>query len=418
MKAGQSRLLLYYCAVDVKNHDRGLQGLRPVGAPTPQHYVDVRGRDEGLVAGVLAVPDGKRAAMMEKLASIERRYDEIERLLGDPEVAANYSRIQSLAREHASLKNLANLSREYHMVTEDMQEALAMSRDESDREMAALAREEMARLKEQKQQIEENLRIALIPKDPNDEKNVIIEIRAGTGGEEAGLFAADLYRMYTRYAQRMGWKTEVLSSNETGLGSIKEMVFELRGKGAYSRLKHESGVHRVQRIPVTESSGRIHTSAATVAVLPEAEEVDVDVKADDLQIDIFHSSGHGGQNVQKVATAVRITHIPTGIVAMCQDERSQMKNKAKAMAVLRSRILAREIQRQQQEITENRRSQVGSGDRSERVRTYNFPQDRVTDHRASLTRHNLEQVLDGDIDQLIEALITMEQTRNIEEAGL
>ena len=356
--------------------------------------------------------------MMEKLASIERRYDEIERLLGDPEVAANYSRIQSLAREHASLKNLANLSREYHMVTEDMQEALAMSRDESDREMAALAREEMARLKEQKQQIEENLRIALIPKDPNDEKNVIIEIRAGTGGEEAGLFAADLYRMYTRYAQRMGWKTEVLSSNETGLGSIKEMVFELRGKGAYSRLKHESGVHRVQRIPVTESSGRIHTSAATVAVLPEAEEVDVDVKADDLQIDIFHSSGHGGQNVQKVATAVRITHIPTGIVAMCQDERSQMKNKAKAMAVLRSRILAREIQRQQQEITENRRSQVGSGDRSERVRTYNFPQDRVTDHRASLTRHNLEQVLDGDIDQLIEALITMEQTRNIEEAGL
>ena len=299
-----------------------------------------------------------------------------------------------------------------------MQEAEAMARDESDRDLAALAREEMTRLRDQRDGIEQELRVALLPKDPNDEKNVIMEVRAGTGGEEAGLFAGDLFRMYSRYAQQKGWEIDVINSNETGLGSIKEIVFQVKGKGAYSRLKHESGGHRVQRIPVTESSGRVHTSAATVAVLPEAEEVDVDIKPEDLQIDIFHSSGHGGQNVQKVATAVRITHLSTGIVAVCQDERSQWKNKEKAMAVLRSRVLAREVQRQQEELSETRRSQVGTGDRSDKVRTYNFPQDRVTDHRASLTVHNLERVLGGDLDQLTDAMTAVEQARNIEEAGL
>ena len=356
--------------------------------------------------------------MMEKLAAIERRYEEIDRLLSDPEVSADYVRAQSLAREQVALKNLASLSREYHRVAEELEAAREMSRDESDREMATLAREELAQLEDEKERIEGELRLELLPKDPNDDKNVIMEVRAGAGGEEAGLFAADLYRMYFRHAQRRGWKTEVINSTESGLGAIKEIVFLVRGRGAYSRLKHESGGHRVQRIPVTESSGRIHTSVSTVAVLPEAEEVDVEVKDEDLQIDIFHSSGHGGQNVQKVATAVRIKHLPTGIVAVCQDERSQAKNKEKAMSVLRSRLLAREIERQQREITEERRSQVGTGDRSDRVRTYNFPQDRVTDHRTSLTSHNLEQVLDGDIDQFIDASLSREQTLNLQEAGV
>ena len=279
--------------------------------------------------------------------------------------------------------------------------------------MAELAREELSELETRRESTEQALKLALVPKDPNDDKNVIVEIRAGTGGDEAGLFAADLYRMYSRYAQRRSWKTEVIDLNETGIGSVKEIVFEVKGRGAYSRLKHESGVHRVQRVPVTESSGRIHTSAATVAVLPEAEEVDVQVSNEDLQIDVFHASGHGGQNVQKVATAIRITHKPTGIVAVCQDERSQLKNKEKAMSVLRSRLYAREVERQQRERSDARRSQVGSGDRSERVRTYNFPQSRITDHRIGLTVHSLAQSLDGDIDTIIEALLEEEQTQKL-----
>ena len=271
----------------------------------------------------------------------------------------------------------------------------------------------MAELESRRERTELKLKLALIPKDPNDEKNVIVEIRAGTGGDEAGLFAADLYRMYSRYAQRHAWKTDVIDVNETGIGAVKEIVFEVRGKGAYSRLKHESGVHRVQRVPATESSGRIHTSAATVAVLPEAEEVDVQINADDLQIDVFHSSGHGGQNVQKVATAIRITHKPTGIAAVCQDERSQFKNKEKAMSVLRSRLYAQKVERQRRERSDTRRAQVGSGDRSERVRTYNFPQSRITDHRIGLTIHSLAQALDGEIDGIIEALLEEEQTRKL-----
>ena len=356
--------------------------------------------------------------MMERLASVERRYKEIEELLGDPEVSADYERVQHLGKEHASLKTLATLARRNREVVQALEDTRAVSRDESDQELAALARDELAELEKRKEEIEGELRLALLPRDPNDDKNVIMEIRAGAGGEEAGLFAAELFRMYTRTAQRNGWRTEVVNTNETGLGSIKEIVFQVKGEGAYSRLKHESGGHRVQRIPVTESGGRIHTSAATVAVLPEADEVDVDIKTEDLEIDIFHSSGHGGQNVQKVATAVRITHVPTGTTAVCQDERSQAKNKEKAMSVLRSRILAQEIRRQQEEISQDRRTQVGSGDRSDRVRTYNYPQTRVTDHRASLTTHNLEQVLDGDIDQFTEALIAIEQAAKIEEAGL
>ena len=355
---------------------------------------------------------------MQKLDSIEQRYEEIEGLLSDPEVSADYTRVQDLAKELASLRPLVSLSQDYRRVSKDFEDALAISRDESDRELAALAREEMDELEEQRQRIQGELQVALLPKDPNDEKNVVMEVRAGAGGEEAGLFAADLFRMYLRYAQRMGWNVDIVSTNETGLGSIKEVVFQVKGKGAYSLLKHESGGHRVQRIPLTESSGRIHTSAATVAVLPEAEEVDISIDADDLQIDIFHSSGHGGQNVQKVATAVRITHVPTGIMAVCQDERSQHKNKEKAMAVLRSRLLAREIQRQQQEISQERRSQVGTGDRSDRVRTYNFPQSRVTDHRAGLTSYGLEAVLEGELDEFVDALQVMEQEQRLEQAAV
>ena len=356
--------------------------------------------------------------MLDRLASVERRYDEIEELLADPEVSTDHVRVQSFAKEMASLRSLTNLSRQYRKISLELEEAIALSRDETDRDLAAMAREEASDLEAQKEQIEAELRVALLPKDPNDEKNVIMEIRAGTGGDEAGLFAADLYRMYTRYAQRSNWRIEVMNTAESDLGAIKEIVFKVDGQVAYSRLKHESGVHRVQRVPVTESSGRIHTSAATVAVLPEAEEVDVTIDPGDLEIDIFHSSGHGGQNVQKVATAVRITHTPTGITAVCQDERSQFKNKEKAMAVLRSRVLAREMERQHQEISEERRSQVGSGDRSERVRTYNFPQSRVTDHRVSLTSHALDAVLDGDLDEFVEALLNADEARKLEDSGL
>ncbi len=353
--------------------------------------------------------------MLERMQSVEDRYEELDRLMSDPEGAADYMRIQELAKEQAQLRDVVGLSRGLRSLESEISDVQGMLRQESDEDLAELAREELTELEARREETEQDLKLALIPKDPNDEKNVIVEIRAGTGGDEAGLFAADLYRMYNRYAQRQKWKTEVIDLNETGIGAVKEVVFEVKGRGAYSRLKHESGVHRVQRVPVTESSGRIHTSAATVAVLPEAEEVDVVINADDLQIDVFHSSGHGGQNVQKVATAIRITHKPTGIVAVCQDERSQFKNKEKAMSVLRSRVYARETERQHRERSDARRSQVGSGDRSERVRTYNFPQSRITDHRIGLTVHSLPQALDGEIDAIIEALLEEEQTRKLAE---
>ena len=354
--------------------------------------------------------------MLERMRAVEDRFEELDRMMADPDVAADYTRVQEMAKEQANLRNVVSLARELREIDGEVGDVRAMLREESDDEIAQLAREEMAELESRRERTELELKLALVPKDPNDEKNVIVEIRAGTGGDEAGLFAADLYRMYSRYAQRQHWKTDVIDMNETGIGAVKAIVFKVKGKGAYSRLKHESGVHRVQRVPVTESSDRIHTSAATVAVLPEAEEVDVEVNADDLQIDIFHSSGHGGQNVQKVATAIRITHKPTGIVAVCQDERSQFKNKEKAMSVLRSRLYAQEVERQRRERSDARRSQVGSGDRSERVRTYNFPQSRITDHRIGLTVHSLTQALDGEIDEIIEALSEEEQTRKLAQA--
>ena len=354
--------------------------------------------------------------MLERMRAVEDRFEELDRLMSDPEVASDYTRVQDMAKEQANLRDVVGLARELRAIDAEVGDLRAMLREGTDEEIAQLAREEMAELESRRERTELDLKLALVPKDPNDQKNVIVEIRAGTGGDEAGLFAADLYRMYSRYAQRHDWKTDVIDLNETGIGAVKEIVFEVRGRGAYSRLKHESGVHRVQRVPVTESSGRIHTSAATVAVLPEAEEVDVEIGADDLQIDVFHSSGHGGQNVQKVATAIRITHKPTGIVAICQDERSQFKNKEKAMSVLRSRIYAQEVERQRRERSDVRRSQVGSGDRSERVRTYNFPQSRITDHRIGLTIHSLPQALDGEIDGIIEALLEEEQTRKLAQA--
>ena len=351
--------------------------------------------------------------MLERMRAVEDRFEELDRLMADPEVTSDYTRVQEMAKEQANLRDVVGLAREMRAIDAEVVDVRSMLREESDEEIAQLAREEMAELESRRERTELKLKLALIPKDPNDEKNVIVEIRAGTGGDEAGLFAADLYRMYSRYAQRHAWKTDVIDVNETGIGAVKEIVFEVRGKGAYSRLKHESGVHRVQRVPATESSGRIHTSAATVAVLPEAEEVDVEIGTEDLQIDVFHASGHGGQNVQKVATAIRITHKPTGLVAICQDERSQFKNKEKAMSVLRSRLYAQKVEHQRRERSDTRRAQVGSGDRSERVRTYNFPQSRITDHRIGLTIHSLAQALDGEIDGIIEALLEEEQTRKL-----
>ena len=356
--------------------------------------------------------------MLDKLEKVEQRYLEIEALMAEPEVISDYERLRALAKERALLEGSVSLYREYRRVVRQAEDAQVLLGETEDEELAALAKEEVSHLDVKREELEQSLRLALLPKDPNDERDVIMEIRAATGGGEAALFATELYRMYSRYAPAKGWKVEVIDVSETGLGGIREVILEVQGAGAYSRLKHESGVHRVQRIPVTEAGGRVHTSTATVAVLPEAEDVEVDILPDDLRIEIFNASGHGGQNVQKVATAVRITHISTGIVATCQDERSQLRNKQKAMAVLRARLLRQMVQRQQEEITANRRSQVGTGERSEKVRTYNFPQNRVTDHRINLTTHNLQQVLDGDLDELIDALISDEQARSLREVDV
>ena len=356
--------------------------------------------------------------MLDRLSSLEEKYEELDKLLADPEVVMDYTKVQQYAKEQAAMREVVELAREYRSVTEDLREVTDMVHNENDPDLLAMAKEEQEALQIKHDQVEADLKLALVPSDPNDDKYVIFEIRAGTGGEEAGLFASNLFRMYSRLAQRLEWKLDVIDTKQTGIGGIKEVTFQVNGDQAYSKLKHESGVHRVQRVPATESSGRIHTSAATVAVLPDAEEVDVELASEDLQIDVYHASGHGGQNVQKVATAIRITHIPSGMVTTCQDERSQHKNKEKALAVLRSRLLAQEIEKQQQEITDSRRSMVGSGDRSERVRTYNFPQGRITDHRINLTSYNLEQVLDGDLLEFIEALVQEEQAYKLENSGL
>jgi peptide chain release factor 1 len=353
--------------------------------------------------------------MWDKLEGIERRYEELAREMARPEVAADFQRLQALAKEHASLEGIVSFYREYKRLDEALAEARSLADESPDRELAAMARDEAAQLAQQRHGLEEEIRRALLPKDPYDERPVIMEVRAAAGGGEAALFAADLFRMYSRYAERQGWPVEVMSSHPSDLGGFKEIIYEVRGRGAYSRLKYEGGAHRVQRIPVTEAGGRIHTSTATVAVLPEADEVDLKIDEDDLRVDIFRASGHGGQNVNKVATAVRITHIPSGTTAICQDERSQLKNKLKALTVLRARLLDVEQKRQRREISEARRAQVGSGERAEKVRTYNFPQDRVTDHRVSLSVHNLPAVLDGELDEIIDALATEEQAKRLQE---
>ena len=353
--------------------------------------------------------------MLENLDEFESRYDDLVKSLEDPAISQDYTKVEKITREIASLKDIVALIRQYKKLLIDIDESTKMLLVE-DRELATLAREDLDNLVIDKAKIENEIRQKLILSDPNDEKNVMLEIRAGVGGDEAGLFASELFTMYTRYAQKQNWKVDLVSITQSGLGSIKEVIFQITGKGAYSILKHESGGHRVQRIPITESGGRIHTSSATVAVLPEANEVDVYIKNDDLKIDVFRASGAGGQSVQKNSTAIRITHLPTGIVAVCQDERSQLKNKEKAMSVIRSRILGKEIEKQQKKISDSRRSQVGSGDRSDRIRTYNFPQSRVTDHRINLTKHTLESFLDGDIEEIISALLDHERSLKLSQA--
>jgi len=348
--------------------------------------------------------------MLERIKNIQGRFIEIESSLSNPDIAKQLNKMEALGREHAELRPIIDLGRKYESIIADLNDAYQMVK-EKDEDVVAFAKDQIAELSQQLAELESELTLALLPKDPNDGKNVIIEIRAGTGGDEAGLFAADLYRMYFRYVQIKGWKVDILSSNRTGIGSLKEIVFMIKGENVYSSLKHEGGTHRVQRIPLTESSGRIHTSAATVVVMPEAKEVEVDIKTEDVKVDIFHSSGHGGQNVQKVATAVRLTHKPSGIAVVCSDERSQFQNKEKAMAVLRARVLALETEKNEREIALERKSQVGSGDRSGRVRTYNFPQNRVTDHRISLTLHGLDGILDGAIDDFVVGL--QDEERNI-----
>jgi len=331
-----------------------------------------------------------------------------------PEVATDLKKLQALAQEKAGIEELVKKYRKYKATAKQLEETKAMLDGGQDEDMSALVKQEIEELGAKLNHQLGELKLALLPKDANDDRDIIMEIRAGAGGDEAGLFAANLFRMYSRYAQAKGWAVDIIDSNESGIGGFKEIIFEIKGKGAFSRLKYERGVHRVQRVPVTESLGRLHTSTATVAVLPQADEVEVDINPDDLKIDFYHSRGAGGQNVNKVATAVRITHLPTGMVSTCQDERSQLRNRTKAMSVLRARLLDIERSKQEAEITQQRRSQVGSGDRSEKIRTYNYPQDRISDHRIGLNLRNLPRVLDGELDELIDALATSDQTKRLE----
>lgn len=352
--------------------------------------------------------------MFDKMHEVMEKYERLSREIGDPAEMENRAAWTEKVKEHSALEPLIAVWQRHEKLRTELEETRQMLNEPQEEAFASLLEEELARLTEEMAQNEQELRVLMLPKDPNDERNVVVEIRGGAGGEEAALFAADLYRMYTRYAERRRWKSEVLGANYTDIGGIKEISFVIEGDGAYSRLKYESGVHRVQRIPTTESGGRIHTSTATVAVLPEAEEVDVQIDPADLRVDVYRSSGHGGQSVNTTDSAVRITHVPTGIVVTCQDEKSQLKNKDKAMRVLMARLLEQKQEEQAAQYAQERRSQVGTGDRSERIRTYNFPQGRITDHRIGYTLHQLEAFLDGEIDEMIEALTAADQARRLQ----
>lgn len=355
--------------------------------------------------------------MREALDKAKTRFDELTNQLADPAVVGNPAELKRVSKERSSLEDLVTAARRYDDVLKQIAENTALFRTEKDAELVAMAKAEVEDLEQERAKLEQDLPRLLLPPDPLDHKNVIVEIRAGTGGEEAALFAGEMLRLYTKYAERHGWRPELLSTSEAGAGGLKEAVVQINGDGAYSKLKYESGVHRVQRVPETEASGRIHTSAVTVAVLPEAEEIDVEIKPSDLQVDVFRSSGPGGQSVNTADSAVRIRHIPTGIVVQCQDERSQLKNKAKALKVLRSRLLDMEIQEQERKLAATRKSQVSSGDRSAKIRTYNFPQGRVTDHRIGLTLYRLSDVLEGDIDELVDGLFNAEQAERLAASG-
>jgi len=351
--------------------------------------------------------------MFERLNQIESKYDELTQALASPEVINDSSKYQKTAKAHSELSEIVEKYREYKDLQKGMEESKVMIAEESDADLRAYAQEELTRLQERLAGTENDLKLLLVPKDPNDEKNVVLEIRAGTGGDEATLFAAEMFRMYTRYAETQRWKVEVLSTSESGVGGLKEVIAIIEGRGVYSRMKYESGVHRVQRVPQTEQQGRVHTSAVTVAVLPEAEDVDVKIEPKDIRIDTFCSSGPGGQSVNTTYSAVRITHLPTNTVVSCQDEKSQIKNREKGMRVLRARLYEMEMEKQQQALAKERKSMVGSGDRSEKIRTYNFPQNRVTDHRIGLTLHQLGDVMDGKLGAIIDALVTHYQAEKL-----
>lgn len=353
--------------------------------------------------------------MLDKLQAVEDKFMDLEAKISDPSVLSNQSEWLKYTKAHARLAEIVQVFREYKLIREKLAEAEEILRAGGDDELVEMAQEELKELKPRVEEYEQKLTVLLLPSDPNDEKDVIMEIRGGAGGDEAALFAGDLFRMYTRYAEERGWRTEMLDANATGLGGFKEIVFQISGSGVFSRLKFESGVHRVQRVPETESQGRVHTSTVTVAVLPEAEEVDVAINPQDLRVDTFRAGGAGGQYVNKTESAVRITHMPTGVVAQCQDEKSQLKNREKCMRILRARLLEKAEEEQRSATAEDRRSQVGTGDRSERIRTYNFPQGRVTDHRIGLTLHKLESIINGNLDELLDALITAKQSERLQQ---
>lgn len=355
--------------------------------------------------------------MLERLQFIENKYDELSVKISDPSIMQNQKEWRKLCKEHSDLEVIVTKYKQYKKICDDLEADKEMLSEKIEKELKEMVEEEVKELSSEKESVEEELKVLLLPKDPNDSKDVFVEIRAGAGGDEAALFAANLTRMYTRYAERKNWKVETISLNDTNIGGFKEIVFMIRGEGAYSKLKYESGVHRVQRVPDTESSGRIHTSTATVAVLPEVDDVEIDINPNDLRIDVFRASGHGGQCVNTTDSAVRITHLPTGIVVSCQDEKRQLKNKEKAMKVLKARLFEKAEAERAAGIAEDRKSQVGTGDRSERIRTYNYPQGRITDHRIGLTLYKLESFLDGDIDEVIDALITEDQAKKMEKMG-